>query len=477
MAGKIFVTDAQVQAAQMLVDRDKAVGRETDAAIRKIADQGKADDVRPQAALPGHPDSGRTIAGARRAVPHHAGRLGSLTLPLGRRLKLRLEIQRSAAPQEYSARSHSGEPGAPRAAASFWDVLDPAERESLGSVGSRRTFAAGTRLMQEGEKADHVIVILGGRAKVSVTKDGRERVLAVRGLGQLIGERAALEVSVRSATVTALEMVWALVLQTRDFAAFIRDHPRVLDILQDQLYDRLTEEPPGYGHDEEGQGRFRARPASSVPATGQPGGDLVAGHSRHRLEPLSGENCTILLSDVVGFRAFTRSDNDRALIREALFSMTDAALQGISDVRTEDRGDGLLTVLSPSISTAEVMGRLLKELPAALERHNKGQRDSARFQLRLAVNVGPVFSGTTEVSGEAITVAERLLDAPHFKEAIASSGTSLGIIISPFVYETVIRPGPDLSEMASYTQVPVEVRESSTTAWMKLISRDPVTAS
>jgi len=69
------------------------------------------------------------------------------------------------------------------------------------------------------------------------------------------------------------------------------------------------------------------------------------------------------------------------------------------------------------------------------------------------------------------------LDAPHFKEAIASSGTSLGIIISPFVYETVIRPGPDLSEMASYTQVPVEVRESSTTAWMKLISRDPVTAS
>jgi hypothetical protein len=38
MAEKIFVTDAQVKAAQMIVDHDEATGQETDAATRKIAE-------------------------------------------------------------------------------------------------------------------------------------------------------------------------------------------------------------------------------------------------------------------------------------------------------------------------------------------------------------------------------------------------------------------------------------------------------
>jgi hypothetical protein len=34
----VVVTDAQVEAARIIVDHDKAVGRETPAAIRKIAE-------------------------------------------------------------------------------------------------------------------------------------------------------------------------------------------------------------------------------------------------------------------------------------------------------------------------------------------------------------------------------------------------------------------------------------------------------
>ena len=37
MAETIFVTDAQVRAAQMLVDRDRALGRVPDPATQKIA--------------------------------------------------------------------------------------------------------------------------------------------------------------------------------------------------------------------------------------------------------------------------------------------------------------------------------------------------------------------------------------------------------------------------------------------------------
>jgi hypothetical protein len=184
---------------------------------------------------------------------------------------------------------------------------------------------------------------------------------------------------------------------------------------------------------------------------------------------LTGENCTVFLTDVVEFGARTRTDSDRLLIREALFRMTQAAMKPIPDARSEDRGDGFLTVIPPPVSTARVIDLVLKVFPAALEQHNSSQRESARFKLRLALNVGPVVSDMG-VSGEAIIVAARLLEARQFKDAITKSTASLGVIASPFVYETAIRHSTDPLEVASYTEVPVQVKESDTTAWMKLFN-------
>ena len=153
-------------------------------------------------------------------------------------------------------------------------------------MASWRTFAAGARLMEEGERADNVMVILGGRVKICVDENGSERVLAVRGLGQLVGERGALKVSVRSATVIALDLIWALVVQTKDFAAFISAHPRVLDIVQDQLYQRHTEERARHEHATVSLGR--AEPASGTAAGPQPDLNYIAGPSRRRARPLNG---------------------------------------------------------------------------------------------------------------------------------------------------------------------------------------------
>jgi CRP-like cAMP-binding protein len=417
MVQKIFVTDAQVEAARMLVERDRALGRETDQATRLIADQ-KLDSDSPRPDL------------------------------------------------SWQSASRPGN--------SFWSALDADQRRRLISAGTWRVFPPDAVLMREGDKGDHVIVILGGRAKVSVNKDGREQVLAVRGLGDLIGERAAQDVSVRSATVTALEMVWALVVKTEDFAGFIKAYPLVVNILHDQIWKRLTEGPPASGPSAGGWRRLLGKLARARPATSHG----AARPSSARGATLVGENCTILLSDVVGFGAGTRTDNDRAVIREALHTMMNAALKGISGVRTEDRGDGFLTVVPPPASTGEVMRRVLAELPAALEQHNRDQRGSRRFQLRLAVNVGPVSGDAGGISGEAVDIVASLLEAPDFKQAMAGRGerTSLGVIISPFVYETVVRQDRDLTEVASYTQAPVKVEEANTTAWVRWISPDPVAA-
>jgi transcriptional regulator with XRE-family HTH domain len=358
---------------------------------------------------------------------------------------LEIEGHEEAPAEQTTAKGRRSNPNA----VNFWQALDQSEREALRSVASSRIFAAGARLIQEGDPADHVIVILSGWTKICVEEDGAERIIAERGPGQLVGERGALRVSVRSAAVVALEAVQALVVRTTDFAAFISAHPNVLDIIESQLYDRLTEP----------RGRPRAEQSRTV----------LTGRPVPPPRPLLGANCTVILSDVVGFGARKRTDEDRRLIREALFGMTHTVLQDLPDVWSwDDRGDGLLVIVPPSVPTARVIDRLHLKLPAALNEHNRVSRDSARIQLRVAVNVGPVTVDSLGVFGEAVIVAARMVDAPAFKKAVAGSTAGLGVIASPFVYETVIRHGPDHRDVTNYSRVRVQAKEFDPTAWMNL---------
>ena len=63
-----------------------------------------------------------------------------------------------------------------------------------------------------------------------------------------------------------------------------------------------------------------------------------------------------------------------------------------------------------------------------------------------------------------------MVDAPAFKEAFIGSTARIGIIVSPFVYDTVVRHNQDQDYVTSYFPVHVEVKESRTTAWMMLVS-------
>jgi CRP-like cAMP-binding protein len=347
------------------------------------------------------------------------------------------------------------------AAVSFWEELNQTERAALLSVAYWVKFSIGDKLMREGEPADYVIVIIEGQTRVCVDTNGLERVLAERGPGQLVGERGGLQVGVRSASVIAVEPVWGLMVLTADFLAFVGDHPRVLDIVESQLYDRLIEDRPPRAFSMESGAR---RPGTVWPA-------LTAGQLR--AWPLNGHNCTILFTDVVAFGSPTRNDQDRRMIREALYGMTNMMLRGIGDARSEDRGDGLLTVVPPGVPTAEIMERLVKELPSALARHNTTFRDSARFQLRAAINVGPVTTDAMGVSGEAIIIAARLVEAPSFKEAMARTHANVGIIASRFVYDAVIKHSPNSIDAAGYSQVQVSLKGFATPAWIKLFTTSP----
>jgi CRP-like cAMP-binding protein len=125
-------------------------------------------------------------------------------------------------------------------AVNFWTVLSPVERRAFESASHKQTFAPGTTLMREGEQAEEVIVILDGWVMVCLDENGRERVIAERGPGDLIGERGTVPGNVRSASVVALGTVQALVMRTADYAAFIAEYPDIPDLVKKETYDRGT---------------------------------------------------------------------------------------------------------------------------------------------------------------------------------------------------------------------------------------------
>ena len=311
-----------------------------------------------------------------------------------------------------------------------------------------RTFAGGARLMHEGETADHVIVILSGRTRICVEDDGVEHVIAHRGPGQLVGERAALRVSVRSATVVALTQVRALVVTTEDFAGFLSTHPFALDLVEGQVYERLREDPTGR--------------SSELAAS-------AAGEAVHP-QVLNGENCTIIFTDVAAFGSPERTDEHRRIIRRELFEMTSSSLRDIwKQCYWEDRGDGHLIVVPPNIPTKQVLECLGGALPVALRRHNNLYGTGARIQLRVAVNVGPVTSDKQGVSGQVIINAARLVDAPPLKAAVAADRANLGLIVSDFVHESAIRCDGSQANPGVYAEVEVNVKEACLRAWVQVI--------
>ncbi|GAA1528826.1 Crp/Fnr family transcriptional regulator [Actinomadura kijaniata] len=122
----------------------------------------------------------------------------------------------------------------------FWGTLGPPERAALRERGRDQSFPSRSVLVHEGDSSDHVMIIMAGWAKVSsAASDGHDVVLAVRGPGDLVAESALLSGRRRSATITALGPVLALVLTAERFAAFLERHPAAWQRVSDTFIRRL----------------------------------------------------------------------------------------------------------------------------------------------------------------------------------------------------------------------------------------------
>ncbi|ONI82992.1 hypothetical protein ALI144C_18260 [Actinosynnema sp. ALI-1.44] len=123
---------------------------------------------------------------------------------------------------------------------SFWSGLTTIQRDLLGQVGTRVRYGTGDRILQQGARDRHLVVVLAGVVKVVTSySNGLEKVLALRGPGALLGEIAALTASPRTAAVSAASPVTALLINNVEFTAATRADPALHAHLEQALADRL----------------------------------------------------------------------------------------------------------------------------------------------------------------------------------------------------------------------------------------------
>jgi tetratricopeptide (TPR) repeat protein len=180
---------------------------------------------------------------------------------------------------------------------------------------------------------------------------------------------------------------------------------------------------------------------------------------------------TIVVADVEGFGDLRRTNAQQVMVRRGMYGALRRAFDrsGVpwEECHREDRGDGVLILVSAQVPKSPLVAALPRELAAALSEHNREHGDAARIRLRLAVHAGEVLLDEHGVTGAAVTMVFRLIEAERLKSVLAASSGTLALIVSRWFFEEVVRQTPD-ARPSRYRPVRVVVKETETTGWICL---------
>ncbi|MBW4719678.1 Crp/Fnr family transcriptional regulator [Saccharothrix obliqua] len=125
--------------------------------------------------------------------------------------------------------------------------LTPEARTALLGLGGRRVVRAGEPLTRQGDRCADVFLLKSNTSGTAVcakvtrlVRNGAEALLAIRVVGDVIGEGAALRAdTTRSATVTACSDVVVQVVEQRRFLRYLDETPQAWHALCALISDRL----------------------------------------------------------------------------------------------------------------------------------------------------------------------------------------------------------------------------------------------
>lgn len=109
-------------------------------------------------------------------------------------------------------------------------------RQDLVADAKHRTFAPGEALVQEGDSALNLFVVLSGHARIERADRG---LVGQVGPGDFFGELALIDDGARTATVVADDTVECLLIPAWVFRALLRQHPAIALPMLEKLIARV----------------------------------------------------------------------------------------------------------------------------------------------------------------------------------------------------------------------------------------------
>jgi CRP/FNR family transcriptional regulator, cyclic AMP receptor protein len=126
--------------------------------------------------------------------------------------------------------------------APFWYALTETHRNALRAFARPRWYETESIIVRERDDTDFAVVILDGCVKVSThANHGYRAVLGLRDAGDVVGELAGVDGGTRSATLSAMTPVEALILPAPGFQAFLARYPEAAALLHRTVSERLRE--------------------------------------------------------------------------------------------------------------------------------------------------------------------------------------------------------------------------------------------
>ena len=137
--------------------------------------------------------------------------------------------------------------------------------------------------------------------------------------------------------------------------------------------------------------------------------------------------CAVLFAvDIAGFTDPRRDEQVQLHLRDVLYRILERAFDGSGvpwrACAHEDRGDGVLVIVPPTIPVDGLADPLPERLCGLVRVHNRLSSEEARIQLRAAAHVGQVYRDEHGFAGDSACHLRRLLDAPGLKHLLEISG-------------------------------------------------------
>ncbi|AWN27929.1 MULTISPECIES: hypothetical protein [unclassified Streptomyces] len=183
---------------------------------------------------------------------------------------------------------------------------------------------------------------------------------------------------------------------------------------------------------------------------------------------------TILLFDIERFGG--RDDVEQTFLRRKLYDIVEDTLVSAGVEQTqqyrEDRGDGLIALISSEISKAALLRTLLTTTPGLLHHYNRLAASSTQMRLRIVLASGEVAHDPREgvtggLVGHDLNTACRLLDTAVLRRALQQRSDEDSVLcVSDPVYQGVVRHGHLGVRREEFHQVEVAVKEGALTAWL-----------